>query len=292
MNHLARGSSRRGAAMLIALMVLAAMTSLGAAALRSAAGALAEARSLADGAESARLVNDLAPVLLEWLAQDDLAILAPNRSVVDPGHAPRWPLVFSTSRDRLEVQVRAIDLSGRLRIDMMESFARLGLPESLQTLDLPEHELPPPYEQLAREAVKASPGSDVRGFPAEDDGEAAVSIADWLTVRGSGALNVNTAPAPLLKAALAGAPPDAVRRLMALRRTDAPATSELLHRLRGPSHDRAVKRVPLTDQSDAVGFMISVRHGGALRRWWIAAERDGAGLGGEWRIVEQRRIAS
>jgi hypothetical protein len=158
----------------------------------------------------------------------------------------------------------------------------------------------------------------LREFPrsklASGDSDAAVL---WITTRGAEpfALNVDSAPIPLLEAALTGRDPGAAARALAARREGLRVPPEVVATLSGSGTANAT---PLTSASNAAGFIVTIRRVGeghpeaesesGGQRFWLVAERlgvrragaGGAGGGGAsgggagggsggWIIVERRR---
>ncbi|MCB9848561.1 MAG: hypothetical protein H6814_09120 [Phycisphaeraceae bacterium] len=301
-------ASRRGVALLIALLVLVTVSTLTVGAIRAAFDGSAEVNQMLQLRQVDSLVDDLAPPLLEWAARDADGWIA---SQDDPSG---WAPVFQAESDGLMVRVHAIDCSGRLRVDRLGTFAGLGLPSEIQRLRV-GHVSAPEFGDLKnlRPLLESFAGSlasphVVAAFPGwfgEAPPHDRAVLVEWVTTHGDGALNVATAPLPLLQAALRGLDPAAVREILRRRRDGEPIPRSLIQT---PDRDEqsGAKRVRLTTSSSAIGFMISAESRGVRLRWWVVAERlpadqlDGSiGVAynadkntiGAWRITESRRIA-
>jgi hypothetical protein len=278
---------RRGAALLLALGALVAVTTLGAAALRAATTARLVGVADRDTAEAAQLVRDLEPALLAWLGSGAIS-----------GHSD-WAPVFASVRGSVGVTVHAVDLSGRLRIDRLESFAAMGLPQTLRMAELDELLERPAATPALVEEVAIAARCDA--FPISHAGAPAFDAATWLTAYGDGALNVRTAPLPLLEAALRGADPSAARLLLVARQTGEPIPPAVMASIqRRTAAGDADRLVALSTGSTAAAFLVTIEHGRVARRWWLVAELgdpraiDDARRRArpQWRWMERRRIAS
>lgn len=278
---------RRGAALLLALAALVAVTTLGAAALRAATTARLVGVADRDAAEAAQLVHDLEPALLLWLGAGAI------------NEHPDWAPVFASVRGSVGVTVHAVDLSGRLRIDRLGTFAAMGLPQALRAADLDGLLKRPAATPALVEEVAIAARCDA--FPISSARGPALDPAIWLTAYGDGALNVRTAPLPLLEAALRGADPSAARQLLVARQTGEPIPPAVLASIqRRTAAGDADRLVALSAGSTAAAFLVTIEHGRVARRWWLVAELgDPRGIEEsrrrarpQWRWMERRRIAS
>lgn len=298
---------RRGAALLLALLVIVALSLAGVGAMRrSANGALSAAQDRFDE-QSRWLARDAETLALRWLERLDRSR---DPLVGDGVHE-----IMSVKRDGVAVRIGAIDLSGLLRVDLLGSFAATGLPEPIRSMRLeprPADALPWLYEELAERAH-----AGVRAFPDRTwnngDGLPAPAVALWVTARGSGAVNVHTAPQELLRAILRGGgrggDMNAAQEALLARSRGLPVPQDALARLSvRPTEPSGRAREPgLTSVSDHFGFLVEISERGRSARWWLVAERTsrphethrevsafGAALSEErrgWAIVEARRIA-
>lgn len=315
---------RTGAALLIALVAVSIVTVGTVGALRSSAAGLAASGGAVFEAQAEALARDLEPVALAALTERGDALFtdaADPSSLVD---------IIEGAREGVTVRVRALDLSGRLHIAHVRSFAGDGLPEPLQAL---RGSAPRSGESsganatlagvLAAAAEAGADLSSVSEWPAHDtkphsDSDLPAATI-WLTDHGGGALNLATAPLELVRAALKGRgrDPGAAKQILLARERGDPIPSDAVSRLNvRPQGGALVGRlVPLTTTSDAVAFVISVESGGRLARWWVVVESGRASsrrgtideryqrslpsLGepvkpsapGRWSVVERRRIA-
>lgn len=298
-------SSRRGAALLLALLVVVSLSLAGAGAMRRAStGALRASQARFD--EQARwLARDAEALALGWLEHRERS----DEALV--GHGVHEAL--GAAHEGLSIRMGAIDLTGLLRVDLLESFAAVGLPEAVRAIRLePQPADAPPWlhEELESLALRDRPGESVRAFPdtlwTDEDG--VVSLALWLTTRGSGAINVNTAPPELLRAALRGQEIGAAREALDARARGLSVPPGALARLSaGRALGSNTTREPaLTSSTQHVGFLVEIAERGRLARWWLVAERGDRpppvhreALPGDaspsaeraaWMIVESRRI--
>lgn len=299
--------TRRGVALLVALIAVVTVSTLAVGALQRSVNGSTEAELLLRSKQARLLVEDFTPQLLEWAAEDGSDVI--NASDDPAG----WVPIFESDSGALKVRIHAIDCCGRLHIDRIDTFARLGLPHEIQRLsssnglkpkfrDAPD--LQPLLETLAsslsgQERISTFPDPARSGDLAET-----IYLADWITTQGDGALNVNTAPIPLLRAALRGLDPEAARSILGLRESGEPIPAALIRSTDRDQKDSA-KRVPLTTTSSAIGFIVTTTELSSRHRWWIVAERlsraksqgsTGQTYGadpsaiGAWRITERRKI--
>ncbi len=312
---------RAGVALLLVLIMLPIMMISAVAALSTARSA-STASDRAVSFEQARvLIADLDPMLVEWV--DRHADTPPSgggegEPPVDPSGL-RSLYVGGPTPDEasesptLALHVEALDLSGRLHVRHHGSFARLGLPPRLMEVceRVAPHtppsrstpgELPPPTLDHVLDRAASPLHESVAVYPPAIDNPERVVAAMWLTTLGAGALNLNTAPIPLLEAALQGADGALRAQAVAARRAGeviAPAIARQLIRDRatrierhgGGTGETSGGLVPLTDRSDAYAFLITVEAGVARHRWWLTYERRRGDGGEAWRPIERRLIA-
>ena len=129
-----------------------------------------------------------------------------------------WTTVLDAEQSGMRVAVRAIDCSGRLRLDLLDSAAARGLPSELKNLDAVATKDLTRTDPILLNMVSGVPYD----LPTMHDTEPSDTAAHWLTPFGSGALNLNTAPMPLLTAALVGLDPRASRQILQARQTSSP----------------------------------------------------------------------
>lgn len=281
---------RRGAALLIAMLVLLVSVAISASLVRTAWFVdIAERRS-AGLTQSRTLISDA-----RTLIESDAPALA--AAIGDGSRGDLFIEVLRIERESHTLTARVIDLSGRLHVDQLESNAARGLPEDFGSLRAHEAS-----EKLASLGIRPTidslltdpNGSDqsVRMFPSIDGNADGTSRCEWVTTAGSGALNVRTAPLPLLIAALEGTSPTVAAKVLTLRRANEPIPSELIGALaRNNRSDPA--SVWLTGASSALGAIITLQTQGMVARWWMVLEfsRDpNSRRGPRWRTIEFRRI--
>lgn len=296
-------SRPRGAALLMALLALSVVSAVSVSMLRAGADASLSAHARVQRLECRLLIETLVPHLLKALSEID------RSSEEHPGIGPGLITLLEESSGDARATVRAIDLSGRLHVRSLDSFAAGGLDGSpLQLLRSADFTTttnikvddPPVLEETIAALVSERSGEPVDAFPSRRDGgtnRSADAVAMLVTGYGDGRLNVRTAPMPILEAALHGRDPAASHRLLDLRRAGAPIPDAAVNALGGPDrhagnaggqdHDRFV---PLTGVSSAVGFIVAIEHPGALRRWWLVAERGQRGSANGWMLRTARRI--
>ncbi len=300
-------SSRRGIALLVSLVVVMSVSTLAVGLLQQAQSGSTASEFNTRSTQARLLVTDLTPRLLEWAAAETDSVF---RAADDPSG---WVPVFETDTGSLAIRIDAIDCSGRLRIDRLSTFARMGLPAPLQQLQVNQirepnfketKELRPLLESFANHTPDRSA---IEAFSKSHTSTAqpgTIVLADWVTTHGSGALNITTAPLPLLKAALRSQDPSSAREILALRESGGPIPPSLIQQSSNSASDSS-KRLTLTTTSSAVGFILTVTDHGSEQRWWIVAEQLtasqlrgalSAAYGADvsaissWRITERRRI--
>lgn len=275
---------RRGAALLIALVAVSIVTVGTVGALRSSASGLAASGGAVLEAQAEALARDLEPIALALLTEKGDALFA---SAPDPSGLVE---VLRYGRGGVDVAVQALDLSGRLHIAHLRSSAGDGLPEPLQALRASAPRSVEPSSAgvtlIGALSAAAEAGADLSNlseWPAhaarpQSEGDP-TPAAMWLTERGSGALNIATAPLELVRPALSGRgrDPGAARQVLLARERRQPVPTDAVARLnaRPQSGGMSERLVPLTTTSDAVALVISVESGGRLARWVIVVETDG-----------------
>lgn len=290
---------RRGAALLVALAALAVVTVAAGGAVRGAADASLRSRRAAFDLRAEAFFEDARPLALAWLRAE-----AARPARARDGFELVLSLPIGPAGSE-RAQIRVIDLSGRLHLGQIATTARAGLPEPLRTID-PEAawatarsdaEAGATPESLAEQAARISGAAhSVAAFPraraSDGTGSNAAVVAEWLTAHGSGALNVNSAPPPLLRAALAGRDASATQAALAARRRGEPVPAAAIALLTTEGGGQSVSGggggglCRLAANSDAYGFLVSVEDGGLRRRWWIVAV---AAHGGEQAATPFRR---
>lgn len=275
---------RRGAALLIAVVAVSIVTVGTVGALRSSASGLAASGGAVFEAQAEALARDLEPIALALLTEKGDALFA---SAPDPSGLVE---VLRDGRGGMAIMVQALDLSGRLHIAHLRSFAGDGLPEPLQALraSAPRSAGPSSAGGTLSQTFSAAGGgadlSRVTEWPAHAvrrrSDRDPTSAAMWLTEHGSGALNIATAPIELVRAALRGRgrDPGAARQVLLARERgeQVPADAVAGLNARPGAGGLGERLVELTTTSDAVALVISVESGGRLARWAIVVEAGGA----------------
>jgi len=295
--------------MVLALAALMLVSTLGVGLLRAAANRSMASRHALNEAHAALVSERIEREILHWLETSPDA----PRMIARPG----WTLLHEHHSEMLVVHIHALDLTGRLHVGCFATDAAAGLPDPLRSA-LRDGALPPAARPAARDRTPTSPlleeCLDVsvlalrppwRLFPSRADVIAGTSdevASHWVTGYGEGALNIHSAPIPLLDAALIGH--GVARRdreeAIALRQEGYPIPRSLANRIissRRP-FEQHPGAVPLTDRCRAMALLITVRGRGADRAWWIAVEhraaprapRRSAHRQPAWHIVERRRI--
>lgn len=281
---------RRGIALLLVLIVLTSLAVISVGTLRSAHRLSLLRGEMIRQREVEGLLRDLRPWLVE--SAEDAAART--------GFGTGWNEVLDARLDTVSLRVSGLDLSGRVRIDRLDSVAAEGgLPidtSGITIIDLDGVDARPPLESCL-------PSSMV--LWCLPDGGADDGAVLWLTTHGDGALNLRTAPPRLIRAAAKGIDHDLVEQFLhgrALSRAEDDRTGELgrllgrliraqNQRLRGGGGERHVR---FGSDSSALGFLIEMRHDRRVPvRWWIVVSRDGSDAAHRhhrWRIVEDRQI--
>ncbi len=279
-----RAGYRRGAALLIALVAVSIVTVGTVGALRSSASGLAASGGAMFEAQAEALARDLEPIALALLTDKGDALFT---SAPDPSGLVE---VLRDGRSGVSITVQALDLSGRLHIAHLRSFAGDGLPAPLQALRASASRSREPSEASVSvtEALSAAAeaGADllsVTEWPTHAARPHSLGdptpAAMWLTERGGGALNIATAPIELVRAALRGRgrDPGAARQVLLARERGEPVPADAVARLNARPQAGGIEErlVPITTTSDAVALLISVESGGRLARWVIVVEAGG-----------------
>lgn len=299
-----RARAHRGTAMLLALAALAIVVPAGAAALRSASARATESSGSLDEERARLAALSIGPALLAWAAnQDSSEAAAQDREGLTR-------ILDREGQDGARLIVDAIDLSGRLHIDALETLARNGLPRPFDQLAAPapnranENNLE--FRPLLPEAIAWSLrhelGASASSFPLPLEGSSdpqEPSVALWITGHGRQqdkgsrarpgrappipALNIHTAPVELLRAALVGYEPALARSALEHRERGEPIPPEIAGSLMAASSaagrgaeesQRTWSLTPLTTRSDAYGFLVAVERGAGRATWWIVVERS------------------
>lgn len=279
-----RMRTRRGLALLLVIVALSIVTAAATGALRASANALSAAHRSVFEVQAEALARDMEPVLLDALREGADALFPIEG---DPS-APA--ALLRTGRGAVRVSVDALDLTGRLHAMHLGSLADAGLPEALQPLSGSRgsletrrtahgvESLPLTLEQVIAENGLSPTVGGVRVHPPSLGGLDAAAL--WITTRGRGALNVRTAPMPLLRAAVRGRDPGAAREVIDAREHGRAIPPDAVVRLsRAPRHGAGAEPrfVPLTATSDAVAFIVTIEAAGRRARWWSVAEPKRAG---------------
>ena len=301
--------ARRGIALVLSLMALSLLSVTGLGLLQTATNHVINADLVVEHAQVEALLNDLvtlAPVLVS--AED---VRAPDERSLDGSVRVIDQQVGST-----HVRVDRLDLSGRLYVSMLRSFAADGLPRPLNDLG----------PRLATRSGDSRPAQDwtldeladvldplqqqlVRPFPVTPEA-GQVTLADWVTPHGDGSLNIQSAPIPLLRAALHGLDPTASTMAISARLHGEEIPDEIARqliverrRLVSPTGSRAI---PLATDARALAFHITISQQTTCEQWWIVLEhsiqdktraREGSSLRrpvdpdrGSWQVTRWRRI--
>ncbi|MCA9304922.1 MAG: hypothetical protein R3B46_02025 [Phycisphaerales bacterium] len=319
-----RVSHRRGVALLLALLALSVVAAASISMLRTGTDASLGSRARAQSVECDLIIESITPHLLGWLSLD--ADDAAREGEPLPALGPGLNRVMDQQHGGVRVTVDAIDLSGCLHIRYIDSFAAGGLSELLRSLGSRElqpsttnrraDDISPPVlpETIAGLASARAVSIDdhVDAFPSRVTADESLQASDacvvmQLTTLGDRALNVRTAPMPILEAALIGRDPAIAGQILDLRHSGRPIPDQLIIRLAmsnepgsregirvqdrtgknsGSEGNRGGRYVPLTGASSAAGFIVTIRHKGAMRRWWVSCERAHE----SWAVRESRRI--
>lgn len=123
---------RRGVALLLALLVLSVVAAASVGMLRTGTDASLGSRARAQAVECDLNIESLLPHLLGWLSRD--ADDAARESEPRPALGPGLNRVMDQQHNGVRITVDAIDLSGRLHVRYLDSFAAGGLSEPLRSL--------------------------------------------------------------------------------------------------------------------------------------------------------------
>ncbi|MEQ9617530.1 MAG: hypothetical protein RLN60_05790 [Phycisphaerales bacterium] len=281
-----RHGERRGVALLLALLALVLLSSA-AVPLLSTGHQVSRARFDAGESVASRLiVESLQPLLIDW-----------SREHASEAQAPFFELIHRTDRNGRVVTVRAIDLSGRLHVSHLDTFAASEIPDPIRAsvIDIDSQSRP-------RSGSSESPRRLLDEYFADDsaaplfpmefaDRHTPSSILDWISAHGdpnrtnTQALNINGAPLALLRAALRGRDPSRAAQAIELRQQGLTVPNNLVSSLGGDGDD-SIKRVPLRGTSNAFGFMVTLEQGPRTETYWLVTEA----LTGSWSCTERRRV--
>jgi len=285
------GRTRSGVALLMALVALVLLTSTAVPLLVIAQSSSAARLGASDAQDARFMVQSLQPLLVSW-----------SRGHANEANAPFFEEIYRAQLGDTSVTVRAIDLSGRLHVSALRTFAAGAVPESVRAVMRfdPEQNSARANQRgqralrpLLEEFVDAD--ARVSLFPGSS-GTAALStsVVEWVSAHGDPAsrervaLNVNGAPIALLRAALRGRDPSDAAEALALRQRGERIPDDLANRLQASSDNASLKRIPLRSTSEAFGFLISVENGKRSSRYWLVAEPTT----GSWACTERRRADS
>ena len=295
--------SRRGFALVLALLALSVVGSICVGALLRARAATTTVSFSISEIQSELVLEGLSTAIRQWLEDSETDLSTVN-----------WPArgriqILNHESENLSISVEAIDLSGRLHVSRLQTFAMRGLPSDLQSIDpvqsrriaasLQRNNLAPTLEQIVALGSTLVLDAPLAVFPLSEEVPEGSTACEWLTTLGPGDLNVHSAPPELLRAAVHGLNPTLSRRAVESRqrgtRVDDDVASALVtERNRATSRSSQNSRhVPLTTKSSALGFLISITHSGRIERWWVSLEKRPDRRGSQntnWRIVERRRI--
>lgn len=294
--------NRRGVALLLVLAVLVCAVAAAAGAARVSIATRAGARV----SESAREADT-------WMigaagAIDRFLRVESARVVLGPGvREPELRVLEDRVRVRgrwVEIRVTAYDQCGMVPWTQMQGDS--GLCEALDPVAVSvlgggaartgPRELDLLPSMARQEGLAVFPG----GAAAESTGRLALgaTVATHNPDPGSlslaaqptgGLINVNTAPAPLLRSALAPADRGQLSEILAARARGEAATLP-------PAHPGSIGRgdprrihpsIRLVGQSDAWSFRVDVAVGGVRRSWWLVYRAVGA----QWRCVQRVAIS-
>ena len=280
-----RSPRRRAAALLITLaaliLVTASLTALAVAA--TGAESARRAATRAAIAEDVLLASDA--LVADWLRRDGARASVPLASAEPRVDVTRSELTLADHP--VTLVITAWDQQGMVPIEVGRSGSplRLTLPaEAKRAIDqLVADRIPEPYglDQIA--AMASNPVfPDAHSPPAK----AAAIGAIVATHTGGGShatINVNTAPLPLLEAALREAGAGGLDAILAARAEDRPARIGAIG-LERTGRDRAVT---LTDASSSWAIRTDVTIGPRRCSWWSVWQRRS----GAWRLVQRMEIA-
>lgn len=295
--------SRRGFALVLALLALSVVGSVCVGALLRARAATTTVSFSISDLQSELVLEGLSDAIRQWLEDSEADL-----SMID------WPThgriqILNHESANLSISVEVIDLSGRLHVSRLETFAMRGLPTNLQSIDsvksrrivasLQRDNLKPTIEQIV--ALGSTPDADktLAVFPLSEDEPKNSTACEWLTTLGAGDLNVHSAPPELLRAALHGLNPTLSRRAVESRQRGARVDDDVASALVSERNrttfrsSQNSRHVPLTTKSSALGFLISITQSGRIERWWFALENRPnrrSSQNANWRFVERRRI--
>lgn len=306
-------SSRRGVALLLVLAVLLIVVTVAAGTTRLAATSTLQARGHDETLLADELLRSADAPILHWLATESGQVVLPDdveAPVVDVLHD-----VWAIGDESFEMRITAWDQLGMIPLERVAkgSPLRLALPEEVRRA-----------VDALESANSAEPGLDLfvdreemlRAFPRADRADPKVFQVGQTAgaassgrpddeqqpqlVSGIGAfiathnrdpvrINVNTAPMPLVEAALRTAGRGGLDVIRANRRegraSNAPSGST--------SHRQdEERRVLIVGSSDTWAFRIDLRVNRTQRSWWCVYERgtDASRRGTPWRCVQRLLI--
>ena len=275
-----RPSTHRGAALLLVLIALAVISAGSAALVSHSSQALTTSRASLSVAEASWIARDVQPAMITWL---DSGSVAGEKS----GQFAEFRIIREFETQDILVTIRAIDLSGRIHVDLLKTELRSVLPLDVEARLKTKTDSWPGDETLAEYfdySNSMKPLSSLR-------------ILTWLTTFGDGRLNIRSADHALLEIALAGAESSIARSILDRRRAGEPIPHSLAKRAITTGPNSRQDALPLTDQSSAMGFLVSITRHGTTRTWWTVYEYIAdTGVSGRrqyaWALAEHRLIES
>jgi len=272
--------------MLLALVMVMLLPVLALGAARASTRGALDSAQMQHVAEARAVARSLMPTLLGWAATHESS--PPDTRVYSTEPTLVLDVVYDDGARRIRVD--AIDLSGRLHTDFLANDLADALPAALRG--------PPASELLDNDRAGADADAsrrppldalvrDARVFPSAQ--RETHWAQRWLTTSGRGALNVRSAPRELLAAAIIDGDPSVRRDVEEARSID----NELAQRIINAGRDQkgTAAPVPLTDRSEAWGFLITATSGELTSRWWLIAEPSPRTSSGRaWTAIEFRRV--
>lgn len=303
-----RTQHRRGVALLLALLAVSLLSVTGVGLVRTATNHAVSSDLTTERAQAESLLMDIAAMFPSLMTSDDTR----PAGEIQPGEAVR---VLDRRIEHLHVWVDRHDLSGRLHLSQVSTFAAQGLPSALDGLGAAINKQERTQEETQsmtlEQIIALLPAHDqvgVRAFTGHESD--AVVLSDWVTPHGDGTLNIQTAPIALLRAALQGLDPTAANDAIAhrLRGEAIPASLArqlITERRRRATPTGSTRAIPLSTNTRAVAFHVTIEQQSTIEQWWIVLEpRDdksepatGWSLvrpidpKASWQITRWRRIA-
>lgn len=266
---------RSGAALLIVLVAVAALTSTAAVLASRATAANLEHRASAAASHARDIARSTTPILLDWLDR-----VAPTAVLPPDSEGPRIAVheaAWNEGGDAVSVRVTAFDLDAMppATAVLMGSPVRRVLDDhELEVIDTLEGRNDP----LGLDQLELP---HRRTFPRSDGGDDALGARVSFAGAGLGSVHVHTAPRELLSWLFDMHGIGGLDVLL-----DARARGERIAlALPAPDHDRLLPG--LTASSGAWAFRIDVAVGACTRSWWSEYDRTG----GAWTCRQRLAIA-